>query len=90
MPLYFFQLEDGASPRDRDGTQLPDMDAARRHAARQFGALLAAEPERFWRSEEWTMVVSDAAGLTLFSLSFSAMLAPAARPLLQVVRAARG
>lgn len=77
MTRYFFHLEDGVSLPDREGTELPDLDAARVQAVKHFGELLRLEPERFWQGEEWTMTVTDADGLTQFSLFFGAVLAPA-------------
>lgn len=76
MPRYFFHVEDGQVFSDLQGTELPDLGAARREAVRFAGALLADQPEAFWGTGEWKMRVSDDRNLTLFTLLFLATDAP--------------
>lgn len=41
--------------------------------------MLRDEPESFWIGGEWRMDVTDAQGLILFSLHFTATIAPVLR-----------
>lgn len=74
---YFFHVADGKDFRDLQGTELKDFTAARVEALRFAGALLAELGSDFWSGEEWSMRVTDAADLTLFTLAFTATSAPA-------------
>lgn len=76
MPRYFFNVQDGRSTNDDVGVELPDQTAARQVAVRFTGELLAHHSAEFWNGEEWSLDVTDATGLTLFSLYFSAVIAP--------------
>lgn len=53
MPRYYFHVEDGQSYTDLQGTELDDLQAARREAVRFAGSLLADQPEQFWGAGEW-------------------------------------
>jgi hypothetical protein len=72
MPRYFFDIVDGQAFPDTEGTDLPDLAAARIEAVRLSAEVLKEMPERFWMSEEWTMTVRDQLGHPLFKLKFSA------------------
>lgn len=72
MPRYFFHVVDGSTFTDLEGTELPNIKAARNEAVRFAGSLLKDKPETFWDAGEWTMRVTDAADLTLFQLIFYA------------------
>lgn len=72
MPRYHFNVEDGQSIPDPEGTELPDLNAARREAVRLAGRLLDDDPEQFWSHGLWSVVVTDDAGRTLFTLDFRA------------------
>ena len=77
MARYFFNVEDGASIPDKIGTELPNLRSARMEAVRLSGKLLHEEPDLFWDSgDDWKMIVTDDAGLILFSLHFAASGAP--------------
>jgi hypothetical protein len=77
MPRYFFNVHDGRSVRDTEGTVLRDIDAARREAVKTAAAMLSDDAERFWTGEDWSMDVVDVEGVTLFTLTFSASRRPA-------------
>lgn len=79
MPIYHFHVHDGADHPDPDGKELPDLEAARVHAVAYAGQLLIDHPETFWSAEEWKVVVTNANGLTLLTLMFVGMEAPAVR-----------
>lgn len=70
MPRYFFHVCDGEDYPDLHGTELPDVNAARKEAVRFGGALLSDHGEKFWNSGEWTMRVTNEDDLTLFQLTF--------------------
>ncbi len=72
MPRYFFHVQDGSDYVDLQGTELPDLAAARREGVRFAGALLLDGSDAFWRAGEWRMRVTDATDLTLFELTFFA------------------
>ena len=79
MPVFHFNVFDGVTIIDKEGSELPDMTFARREAIRYSGALLE---EGFDKGgdfgKEWRMEVTDGAGLILFRLDFHVSDAPAA------------
>jgi hypothetical protein len=77
MPRYHFNLSDGRSIPDLEGSELPDLASARREAARYAGQLLQDDPQAVWDGGEWVLEVTDARGLLLFRLILSAIEAPA-------------
>ena len=74
---YYFHVRDGSDHRDDQGTELPDLQAARDHAVRYFGDLLRHAPPKFWNGEQWLMEVTGEDGLVLFSLHSFGIDAPA-------------
>ena len=71
MPRYFFNLNDGQKIiPDLEGTELPDDDSARAHAA-QVARELARNREQETRS--WRLAVCDAQGTLRFELLFASM-----------------
>jgi hypothetical protein len=72
MPRYFFDIVDGHDFKDLQGSEWPDLAAARVEAVRYSAEVLKEMPERFWNKEEWTMTVSDAGKFPLFTLKFLA------------------
>jgi hypothetical protein len=76
MPRFHFDLHDGTSIIDDEGTVLPDLAEARIQAAKMAGALLSDEAVKFWEGAEWTINVRDEGGLVLFSLVFMAVDGP--------------
>ena len=72
MPRYFFNVYDGYSSLDQDGTELPDIHTAQSEAIRLSGEILREEGGRFWNNTEWRLEVTDASGTVLFVLRFSA------------------
>lgn len=77
MPRYFFNVHDGQSLVDDDGTEFPTIEAARTCAVQTAGALLKDHAATFWSGGDWKMDVAEASGLLLFSLHFIAVDAPA-------------
>lgn len=76
LQRFHFNVYDGISSLDLDGTELRDRDEARREAIRLSGALLEEESERLRLGEEWYMEVTDDVGLVLFRLGFVVTEAP--------------
>jgi hypothetical protein len=71
MPRYFFNLNDGRKIiPDLEGTELPDDDSARAHAA-QVARELARNREQETRS--WRLAVCDAQGTLRFELIFASI-----------------
>ncbi|MGU3537760.1 DUF6894 family protein [Methylobacterium sp. A54F] len=70
MPRFFFNVYDGRSEIDHDGTELSDHHEARRQAIRFAGRILDDEAHRIAIGEEWRMEVTDERGLVLFRLDF--------------------
>jgi len=93
MPHYHFHLWTSESEvLDRDGTTLPDDDAARVHAKQVACELIKSkEPQR----RIWRLDVADEQGATRFQLAFSAVdesldhLDPSTRELVERSAAAR-
>ncbi|SRR6266849_4202193 len=78
MPRYFFNLNDGRKViPDLEGTELPDDDSARAHAA-QVVRELARNREPTTRS--WRLAVCDAHGTPCFELPFASMEDPISPP----------
>lgn len=76
MARYFFHVTNGVD-RDTEGVDLPTLAQAKCEAVKAAGEILCEESSAFWDSKEWGMTVTDAKGLTLFSLSFVGTEAPA-------------
>jgi hypothetical protein len=75
VPRYYFQVKDGTQVRDDDGTELPDLHAARVEAARLAGALLRDRAWKFWDGRPWHIEGAngpEGVGRLLSRLSFSA------------------
>jgi uncharacterized protein DUF6894 len=72
MPTYYFNLNDGDTVVDTDGTDLADVGAARIHAtgvARELTANGGGILQQSWSG--WTMSVQDEHRTELFSLTMS-------------------
>ena len=72
MPRYFFNVHDGSSTIDNEGTELPDIFAAQEEAIHLSGELLREMGGKFWNGEEWSLDVTDETGRILFTLRFTA------------------
>lgn len=72
MPRYFFNVIDGRSIIDTEGSELADLKEARVEAIQLAGAILRDEGDTFWNGEVWHMNVTDAAGQSVLKLHFSA------------------
>ena len=77
MPLYHFNVEDGAAYPDVEGTECADLEAARAEAILRSGALLRDHSSSFWGGHGWKLIVTDDAGMIMFTLHFLAVSSPA-------------
>ena len=72
MPRYFFHVIDGRKIIDNEGSELAGLKEARIEAIHLAGSILRDEGEKFWSGEQWHMNVTDASGLSVLKLHFSA------------------
>ena len=72
MPLYFFDVVDGHSLSDAEGTELPDIYMAQAEAIRLSGEILRFMGAKFWDSMDWSLNVCDEQRCLLFTLRLSA------------------
>lgn len=77
MPLYHFNVEDGVAYPDIEGSEYPNLDAVRTEAVRRSGTLLRDNALSFWGGHGWRLIVTDAAGMIMFTLHFLAVSSPA-------------
>jgi hypothetical protein len=80
MPIYHFNVRDGSDILDTDGTNLPNLRAARVEAVKLAGRLLMDEPDTFWEGSDWHVEVTNHHGVILFRLDFTATDAVLAPP----------
>lgn len=76
MPRFHFNVHDGISLPDKEGSDHADIPAARRQAIRLAGDLLRDQGEIFWNGQEWEVEVTNEHGLILFGILFVATEAP--------------
>ena len=76
MPRYFFNIHDGTSFIDRQGTELPDLAAVRREAVHTSAKVLKDSAD-YWDGTEWRMEVMDEAQEVVLRLLFTATAHPA-------------
>lgn len=77
MPRFFFNIYDGASIRDQDGTVLANCHEAQAAAIRTAGSVIAENAQRMNVGDDWQMEVTSEAGLVLFRLDFHVAASPA-------------
>lgn len=77
MPRYFFHVHDGERLPDYVGSELPNLEAAKKMAVQLSGKLLSERPDVFWNGEEWSLDCCDPTDLVLFTLQFVASMSPA-------------
>jgi hypothetical protein len=76
MSRYYFDIKDGQDFPDAEGSEWPDLNAARVEAVRYAAEVIKEMPERFWHCETWLMSVSDQHRQPLFTLKFIAETSP--------------
>jgi hypothetical protein len=72
MPRYYFPVRvDGLFESDPEGTEFPDVAAARSDAISACGEMLRDLNGRFAAGSQWEMDVTDEAGRALLTFRFS-------------------
>lgn len=79
LAKYYFDITDGRTIPDINGTELLDVAAVRSHAIGLSSALLGSHSPSFWRGEEWLIEAKDDIGVVLFTLAFRASDIPVVR-----------
>lgn len=69
---YFFNIYDGYSGLDVEGTDFPDWASARIAAVKMAGEILKEEYDRILECRDWRMEVTDDTGLVIIRLDFCA------------------
>jgi hypothetical protein len=72
MDRYFFHVIDGKFLVDTQGTDLPDLAAARNEAIVAAGEILRDAGRSAWNGAEWQMHVTDSNKKTVLKLTFTA------------------
>jgi len=80
MERFHFHIHGKRSVQDRDGTELAHLGQARAEALKVLGQTLVYQSSDFWEHQSLEVRVTDAAGLTLFSVTAVALDAPASAP----------
>jgi hypothetical protein len=73
MPVYYLRIND-----EPDSTcfQALNLAEAKCEATQMAGKIICDDSKVFWHNAEWSMMVSDKDGLTLFQLQFIGVDAP--------------
>ena len=79
MPRYFFNVHDGQSRHDEDGTELTDLADAKVEWLRLAGAIIQENATFIETGQEWRIEVNDHADLVLLRMTFS-FVQPSALP----------
>jgi hypothetical protein len=79
MPRFFFHHTDGGFDPDNEGTDFPDLMAARTAAVRYAGELVQERPHEVWSGNTFRIEVSDQDGMLLCTIVILGLDAPAAR-----------
>ena len=77
MPLYFFNRTDGHSDIDQDGTELPDLKAARLEAVHYLAQTMRDHPADIWEHDgDLKVEVLDETRLVLCTVTVMTLDAP--------------
>ena len=76
MPLFHFNVLDGVTDIDKEGTDLPDVDAAWREARVLASEMIKSDREWEKLGDDWRIEVTDHAGIILFRIDIGAMRSP--------------
>jgi hypothetical protein len=78
MPRFIFHLENTATPlRDTEGAEVDGVEAAECHAVKIFAEARCERPGGFWEAETDRITLTDATGLTPFTICMMSVIAPA-------------
>lgn len=79
MPRYFFDRRDGGFDPDDDGTELPDLDAARIEAVNFAAGTIRDRPDYVWDGKEFRVEVSNEEKTLLYTVIVLGIDAPAGK-----------
>ena len=77
MNRFFFDIENGGSLRDSDGTELPDLHGVRDSALQLLGQELRDRGASFWDDPALRLTVRDSNDLILMRITVFGTTAPA-------------
>ncbi|HEY4031963.1 MAG TPA: hypothetical protein VGM25_16575 [Caulobacteraceae bacterium] len=77
MPRFYFTVEDGECYADDQGLELPDLMTASSTAMGVLVEHLQTRPGEFWRHDCLQVHLSDESGMTLLTLTVSALFSSA-------------
>ena len=86
VPRFFFHRADGVFDPDTEGTEFPDLAAARIEAIRFAAASITDNPHEVWKGHNFRIEVSDEQGMLLCTVVILGLDAPAARGLRKPLR----
>jgi D-lyxose ketol-isomerase len=78
MARFHFHTKDGIACSDPQGTELPNFEAAQAHAVQHLSERLRGNPHLVWDTRDFSIIVTDDHGLTLFTLDLTANVSAAA------------
>ena len=67
MPRYFFDIHDGQTLRDEEGTVLPGPEEAARHAKKILPGIAAHEVPKDGEHQAFSVLVTDEDGHPIYS-----------------------
>lgn len=70
---FHFHQADGVRHPDDEGTELPDLDAARREALLVMADAARGNIGEFWKEGFWRVSVTDESGALMFALELTAV-----------------
>jgi len=79
MNRYYFDIDDGRTSPDEEGTELPNQLGVRLEAVKLLGHELCDRSASFWENPELALTVRDDTDLILMRLTVFGTLAPASR-----------
>ncbi len=79
MTRYYFHRTDGGFDPDTEGTELPDLDAARVEAVRYAAGTVRDHPDYVWDGNDFRIEVTDEGGLLMCTIVILGIDAPAVR-----------
>jgi hypothetical protein len=77
MIRYFFNVHDGTTSLDEEGSLFHSLDDAKTAAAGMLGMMIRDNPARFRRDRQWRVEVTNEQQTVLFALHFSLVDLPA-------------
>ena len=72
LPLFYFDTSNGIMELDQEGTELADVESARKQAVRLVGEMLRYDGTAVWQGGGLVVQVSDQARAPLFTVRVTA------------------